>query len=52
MTTRRDFLAAGAAAMVLPWSSYPPGRKGQDPLFRISLAQWSLNRELFSPHLT
>jgi len=51
MTTRRDFLAAGAAAMVLPWSSYPAGRKGQDPLFRISLAQWSLNRELFSQRL-
>jgi len=61
MTTRRDFLAAGAAAMVLPWGS-PRGepasipspraeRGGQSPLFRISLAQWSLNRELFSQRL-
>jgi sugar phosphate isomerase/epimerase len=65
MTTRRDFLAAGAAAMVLPgWSprAQPPAdpatrpspraeRGGQSPLFRISLAQWSLNRELFSQRL-
>jgi L-ribulose-5-phosphate 3-epimerase len=65
MTTRRDFLAAGAAATVLPWWS-PRGQQGDDALcaqspraqqsgpaalFRISLAQWSLNRELFSQRL-
>ena len=47
--TRRDFLtttAAGlAAAPALAWSQRPQ-TSGRPPLFKISLAQWSLHREL------
>jgi sugar phosphate isomerase/epimerase len=50
MTSRRDFLAA-SAALVVPLGSRRAQRGGQSPLFRISLAQWSLNRELFSQRL-
>jgi sugar phosphate isomerase/epimerase len=50
MTNRRDFLAA-SAALLLPLGSPRAERGGQSPLFRISLAQWSLNRELFSQRL-
>jgi sugar phosphate isomerase/epimerase len=48
---RRAFLSASAAAMtgtLLPAMSLPLRR---DPLFRISLAQWSLHKELFAKTL-
>ncbi|MBS1241820.1 MAG: Xylose isomerase domain protein barrel [Gemmatimonadetes bacterium] len=56
MTSRRDFLAASAAAMTMPWWNPSAGAAGQAaragaPLFRISLAQWSLHKELFAKRL-
>lgn len=60
---RRDFLrhvSAGAAALALagpaavtagesdPTRAAPTGNDGEDPLFRISLAEWSLHRALQS----
>lgn len=43
MFTRRDFLAASAAAVLLPRVS----RADDKELFKISLAQWSHNRAFF-----
>ena len=56
MTSRRDFLAASAAAMTMPWWNPSAGAAGQAardaaPLFHISLAQWSLHKELFAKRL-
>lgn len=44
--TRREFLAAGAASLAaaVPW---PAAARPADPLFKISLAQWSLHRSFF-----
>jgi len=50
--TRRDFLGASAAlaaASVGPaplWAQDKPAQKKDEPLFKISLAQWSLHRTL------
>jgi sugar phosphate isomerase/epimerase len=48
---RRAFLSTSAAAMTgtLLTAMSPPARR--DPLFRISLAQWSLHKELFAKTL-
>jgi sugar phosphate isomerase/epimerase len=52
--TRRRLLAAGAAtlgvaAVPRAWSAdEPPSEAGPPPLFRISLAQWSLHETLFA----
>ena len=47
---RRDFLAAAAAALAASraWAADPPAPA---PLFRISLAEWSLHRTLFAGKL-
>ena len=51
--TRREFLAAAAAAGGVSLAPSTRGVFGQpsdtDPLFRISLAEWSLNRIIFGP---
>jgi L-ribulose-5-phosphate 3-epimerase len=45
--TRRQFIAGTAAALCAPAFSRPLGAvQGTKPLFRISLAQWSLHRTL------
>jgi L-ribulose-5-phosphate 3-epimerase len=53
--SRRDFLAAAAAATaaVTTQSTFaePPRGRGE-PLFRISLAEWSLHRALFKHEVT
>jgi L-ribulose-5-phosphate 3-epimerase len=51
MNQRRNFLkksglAATALGLGLPQIAFP--MKNQDPLFKISLAEWSVNRLLFS----
>jgi hypothetical protein len=55
-TSRRTFLQASAAAAAV--SSLPRTRvladdkqKSTEPLFKISLAQWSLNKALFGKKL-
>jgi sugar phosphate isomerase/epimerase len=55
-TSRRTFLGASAAAVAI--SSLPRTRvladdkqKSTEPLFKISLAQWSLNKALFGKKL-
>ena len=47
---RRDFLAAAAAAIAASqaWAAEPPVAA---PLFRISLAEWSLHRTIFASKL-
>ena len=47
---RRDFLAATAAAIAASqaWAAEPPAAA---PLFRISLAEWSLHRTIFAGKL-
>ena len=47
---RRDFLAATAAAIAASqaWAAEPPAAA---PLFRISLAEWSLHRTIFASKL-
>ena len=47
---RRDFLAAAAAAIAASqaWAAEPPAAA---PLFRISLAEWSLHRTIFASKL-
>lgn len=50
---RRDFLktsaaAAGASIAASGWTSFP---RQEEPIFKISLAQWSLNRRLFAGDL-
>ena len=47
---RRDFLAAAAAAIAASqaWAAEPPAAA---PLFRISLAEWSLHRTIFAGKL-
>ncbi len=50
MTTRRRFLTASLAATVLP-SLRPLGAEDAAPLFKISLAQWSLHRAFFAKKL-
>ena len=47
---RRDFLAAAAAAIAASqaWAAEPPVAA---PLFRISLAEWSLHRTIFAGKL-
>lgn len=48
--TRRDFLTTSAAATLGPVAQGVPARPQRtDPLFRISLAEWSLNRTIFGP---
>jgi sugar phosphate isomerase/epimerase len=49
---RRGFLAATAAVLGAPcaWAADPPAAAAV-PLFRISLAQWSLHRTLFAGKL-
>ncbi len=50
--SRRDvlkFTAAGAVAAALP--SFTQGQEKKEPLFKISLAQWSLNKSLFGKKL-
>jgi hypothetical protein len=42
--TRRQFIAGTAAALFAPAWAGPLGAQGGKPLFRISLAQWSLHR--------
>jgi L-ribulose-5-phosphate 3-epimerase len=52
--TRRDFLSAAAAtgaALSMP-SAFAQGPRGREPLFRISLAEWSLHRALFRHEVT
>lgn len=44
---RRDFLSSSLAAAVLTAGCHPLKLTTNKPLFRISLAQWSLNRHLF-----
>lgn len=44
---RRDFLSGSLAASLLAAGCRPLTLGGDKPLFRISLAQWSLNRHLF-----
>src|SRR5262245_49890990 len=53
---RRSFLKQsaqlGAATAALPFTACQSSRGGaQEPLFKISLAQWSLNRALFGKQL-
>lgn len=51
---RRDFLKTSAVlaagSTLAPWAKAAP-RGAQDPLFSISLAQWSLHRTLFNGEL-
>lgn len=49
MTTRRHFLTATLAAAGLP--SLRPLFAAEEPLFKISLAQWSLHKTLFANKL-
>ena len=47
---RRNFLKTSAltmAASTVPWSLSPESASAKRPLFKISLAQWSLNKRLF-----
>ena len=47
---RREFLktsACAAAAGLGPFSAAQPGEAAADPLYKISLAEWSINRPLF-----
>jgi L-ribulose-5-phosphate 3-epimerase len=44
---RREFLATAAAAFSTQTAFAAPGLRRGEPLFRISLAEWSLNRALF-----
>lgn len=44
---RREFLCSSLAATALAAGCQPLKLGGKKPLFRISLAQWSLNRHLF-----
>jgi len=50
MLTRRNFLAASTAAAGLALTGLPlrADAKKKDPLFKISLAQWSLHKALFA----
>ncbi len=54
-STRRDFLQAAAAAVAvsaIPLAKSPAEDKpGSAPLFKISLAQWSLHKTLFDKKL-
>src|SRR4051794_40573347 len=46
-TSRRDFLAAStAAAAVASLPNFSLGQNARQPLFKISLAEWSLHRTL------
>ncbi len=45
MLSRRDFLASSAAVALLP--RFAPAAPDVEPLFKISLAQWSHNRAFF-----
>lgn len=56
---RRDFLAAASAAFPLAFAARSPARLAgfapfvdDEPLFRISLAEWSLHRSLGTGELT
>jgi L-ribulose-5-phosphate 3-epimerase len=49
--TRRQFIAGTAAAFCAPAFARTLRAQGADPLFRISLAQWSLNRTIRSGKL-
>jgi len=49
--TRRELLVGGAAASALALGSTPSFARRFDPLFEISLAQWSLHRTLRSGQL-
>ncbi len=49
--SRRDFLADAAAAGATAALPRPLFGRPQAPLFRISLAQWSLHKELFAKTL-
>lgn len=52
--TRRGFVqlaAASGAAALLPATSLPSRPKGLEPLFRVSLAEWSFHRTLFQGEL-
>lgn len=44
-TTRREFLAS---ALGMSAASYSLAQVNKPPLFKISLAQWTINKELFS----
>lgn len=48
MITRRRFLATSASALVLPAVPAPLRAEEAAPLFRISLAQWSLHKAHFA----
>ncbi|RMG24780.1 MAG: twin-arginine translocation signal domain-containing protein [Bacteroidetes bacterium] len=51
MTSRRDFLktsALASAGLGLGLHAQAQGLQGKEPLFKISLAEWSLNRSLFA----
>ena len=53
--SRRDFsgslLAAGVAAATLPWARSTRAASAE-PLFKISLAEWSLNKTLRARKMT
>ncbi|GIW92034.1 MAG: xylose isomerase [Pirellulaceae bacterium] len=50
--SRREFLAAGATGTVAVWAGWSAAAQQQKPpLFRISLAEWSLHRALFGGQL-
>ena len=47
----RTLLAAGAGGVLLSWEHPSLAADGDEPLFKISLAEWSLNRALFGGKL-
>jgi L-ribulose-5-phosphate 3-epimerase len=52
MLTRRDVLLMGAgAAAAMAMAAWGPRRRAEEPLFGISLAEWSLHRALQSGKL-
>ena len=59
MTSRREFLgvagvvtASAAVNAVLPGATHAASPTSAGPWFRISLAEWSLNRALFGNKMT
>jgi L-ribulose-5-phosphate 3-epimerase len=52
--SRRQFLQSTSAVLPLVafQGAFSSWKRGADPLFRISLAEWSFNRELFAGEMT
>jgi sugar phosphate isomerase/epimerase len=46
--TRREFLETTSAMVALPSLGLPAAAQSGEPLYKISLAEWSINRSLFA----